>query len=199
MTGLLNSIKSAVALSDPEKEIIVSGENKYPLLDISGVARDKYVTVLKLELDGPPRVTPPFVPKSADDSFLLNYESAITNGSAVKRFNRKGGYHISGWKNPDDSITWNLKVNKPGRFRVRLTYAALPAWAGQKFRVEAGAESMEADTEATGGWYDYGTFDLGTINLDASEGQFLEIRPVGQVRENLMYFKEILLEPEGQN
>jgi hypothetical protein len=54
---------------------------------------------------------------------------------------------------------------------------------------------MEADTEATGGWYDYGTFDLGTINLDASEGQSLEIRPLGRVRENLMYFKEIILLP----
>ncbi len=193
--GLLNSVKSAVALSDSDKEIAVSGENGYPLLEISKVKKDKYVTVLKLELDGQPRVTPPFVQQSEDASILLNYESAITSGKAVKRFNRKGGYHISGWKNSDDSITWNLKADKPGLFRLRLTCSVLPDWAGQRYRIEVGDESLEATTEATGGWYDYGKFDLGTINLNASDGQSLVIRPMDQVRENLMYFKEIILFP----
>ncbi|MFH1964568.1 MAG: hypothetical protein ABIJ42_03410, partial [Acidobacteriota bacterium] len=94
-----------------------------------------------------------------------------------------------------DSITWNLNVNKPGRYRLHITYAALPSWAGQGFRIEAGETALEAETAGTGDWYDFGTFDLGTVNLVETEGQVLEIRPVGRVNENLMYFREIVLKP----
>ena len=195
LKGLLNSINKASALPDQEKKLNVSGEGEYSIVDISSVTKDKYVTVLKLELDGEPRVSQPIVFQSKDNAYLLNYESAITRGRAVKRFNRKGGYHISGWKSADDSITWNLNVNKPGRYRLYITYAALPSWAGQEFRIVAGETALDADTAGTGDWYDFGTFDLGTVNLVETEGQVLEIRPGGRVNENLMYFREIVLKP----
>jgi len=124
-------------------------------------------------------------------------KSAITEGKTVKRFNRKGGYHISGWQSPDDFVKWNLKVSSPGNYKVSIKYASLPSWAGQGFKVSVGGKSLEAETLGTGDWYEYAGFDLGTVNLGEGEAVTLEVRPEGQVRQNLMYFKEILLEPEA--
>ena len=199
LKGLLNSIKTAVPLSEPEKKLEISRDGEFSVLDITSAAKDKYVTVLKLELEGAPRVSEPVVSLSADNTYLLNYESAITGGRAVKRYNRKGGYHISGWLSPDDSISWNLNVDEPGRYRVSVSYAALPSWAGQEFRIKAGETALVFETAGTGDWYDFKTFDLGIVNLDDQEGMFLEIRPGGWIGEKLMYFREILLEPIEQN
>lgn len=199
VTGLLNSINSACPLAEPEKKLGISSDGSYPVIDIRGIKRDKYVTVLKLEMNGEIQVAQPVVSRSADGSYLLNYEAAITRGKAVKRFNRKGSYHISGWESPDDSVSWNLKEPKPGSYRLGITYAALPSWAGLKFRIEAGETVLEAETVPTGDWYDYKTFHLGTVTLDAGEGQALVINPVSAVPNLFMYLKEIILEPEKRN
>ena len=197
--GLMSGVRSARPLVGNEKDLGVSSEGGYPVIDIGGIARDKYVTVLKLELDGEIQVAQPVVSRAADGSYLLNFEDAITRGRAVKRFNRKGGYHISGWESRDDSVSWNLEVPEPGSYRLGITYSALPSWAGQKFRVEAAGKAVESETAATGDWYDYKTFYLGRVTLDGGERQVLKVSPAGPVQDYLMYFKEITLEPEGRN
>jgi len=197
VTGLLNRVKNARQLAEPEKNLKVSVKEKYPLIDISNAAKDKHVTVIKLELDGQPRAVPPVVVQTAGKRLLLDYESAITEGKAVKRFNRKGGYHISGWQSGDDYVKWNLQVSGPGRYKVSIKYAALPAWAGQRFKVILGGNVLGAETQGTGDWYDYASFDLGSVNLGKGGTEVLEVRPEGPVRDLLMYFKEIILEPEA--
>lgn len=197
VTGLLNRVKNARQLAEPGKNLKVSVKEKYPLIDISNAAKDKHVTVIKLELDGQPRAVPPVVVQTAGKRLLLDYESAITEGKAVKRFNRKGGYHISGWQSGDDYVKWNLQVSGPGRYKVSIKYAALPAWAGQRFKVILGGNVLGAETQGTGDWYDYASFDLGSVNLGKGGTEVLEVRPEGPVRDLLMYFKEIILEPEA--
>ena len=199
VTGLLNRIETASPLAEPDKELDVSAEGNYPLIDIRKAARDKHVTVIKLELDGEPRVTPPVVLQASDKPILLDYESAITEGKAVKRFNRKGRYHVSGWQNEDDSVKWNLRVAAPGMYSLRIKYAVLPSWAGQRFTVSVDGVSLNAETLGTGDWYDYADFELGTVSLAGGEDSAIEIRPEGPVREHLMYLKEIVLEPASGN
>ena len=195
VTGLLNQIERASSLAEPEIELGILQEDKYPLVDIGNLPRDEHVSVIKLKLDGLPRVTPPVVTPAEDGSFLLDFESAITGGLAVKRFNRKGRYHISGWKSEMDSVKWNLIWAEPGTYRAGIRYAALPAWAGQVFVVTLNGVSREFGIRDTGDWYDYATFELGEVEL-GEEGSVLEIRPGGEVRDNLMYFKEIVLDPQ---
>ena len=50
--------------------------------------------------------------------------AAVTGGNAVKRFNRKGEFHISKWARPQDKVTWYLEAARPGSFEVEISYAA---------------------------------------------------------------------------
>jgi len=196
LDGLRNRVVSAWPLADPGRSLTVLNGDSGPVIDLDGVPRDRYVSVIKLELDGPPRVDPPVVGQSTDGSFLLNYETAVTRGRAVKRFNRKGGYHIAGMESAGDYVEWHLGVTRPGSYRVRITYSVLPSRAGHGFRASAGRERLEARTEGTGDWYDYRTFDLGSLSLGREDDQVLDLSPVESCAENLMFLKELILEPE---
>ncbi len=57
-----------------------------------------------MEISGQPQVEPPVMTQGSDSSFELDYLKAMTEGRAVKRFNRVGKFRISQWAKPEDSI-----------------------------------------------------------------------------------------------
>jgi len=195
VTGLLNREIKATPLLQPSRVLPVSLAGKYPEIDLAGVERDDYVSVIKVELKGEPEVEEQVVNHGDDGSFLLDFASAVTTGSVLKRFNRKGGYHFSGWSTPGDRVSWNLRLDESGSFRILASYAALPAWRGQEFVLTVDGCAIEAETSGTGSWYEYQTFDLGIVNLGSPGSKVLEFGPKGTVRDMLMYLREIRLEP----
>jgi alpha-L-fucosidase len=148
-----------------------------------------------MEISGQLKVDPPVITQGSDSSFELDYLKAVTEGGAVKRFNRVGKFHISKWTKPEDSITWYLLVSQKGSYKVSIRYAARNDWGGSKYAVAIGPQSFTAVVEPTGDWYQYRTFDLGKMEFPRAGRYTASIRPAADSDHNLMYFQSLTLEP----
>jgi len=151
--------------------------------------------VVVLELNGAPVVAPREVFQDENGSLMLDYLTVKTTGKAVTRFNRKGGFHISKWNGPDDIAEWMIKINKPGIFKVNITYAANKEWDGEKYEIAAGNQVIRQSVVHTGDWYDYQEFPAGYLEFTEAGVIRLTIRPADQSTTNLMYLKSIRLDP----
>jgi alpha-L-fucosidase len=128
-------------------------------------------------------------------SIELNYLKVITHGKTMTRFNRKGGFHISKWTGPEDSAEWFIHVDRPGKFRMNITYAANKEWEGKKFEIVIGTSTIKSCVLFTGDWFVYHNFPVGYVELKNSGDYTVTIRPEESGDTYLMYLNSITLNP----
>ena len=193
--GLNNPVRAAYPLLEPSLKLPFRREHGVLSVSLPRQSLDDKDTVVVLEISGPPNVDPPLLTQVSDSPFELDYEDVVTAGKAAKQFNRDGGFHISRWTGPSDSGTWHLLVSQTGDYKVSIRYAARRDWGGTKYVVTIGSQSLEAEVEPTGEWYEYKTFPLGTVKLAQAGECIVSLRPAAASDHNLMYFKSLILEP----
>lgn len=198
LKGLRNRVIGVAALANREQALSFKQEAGLVEIQVPANPLDPVDSVLVMRIEGTAEIDPAVVTQREDGGYALDFLSAVTRGSAVKRFNREGEWHISKWTEPGDGITWHIDVARPGEFEVKITYAANQGWAGQDYIIEAGGTQLDAKVERTGDWYEYQTFSPGTITLTQAGEHTVRIVPKSSVPENLMYFKEMELVPVNQ-
>jgi alpha-L-fucosidase len=196
ISGLQNEVAAAYPLGDPSLRLSVGQANGAITVGLPARSRDENDTVVVLEISGQPVVDPPLIVQESDAPFELDYLQAVTAGKAVKRFNRDGGFHISKWTGPADSITWHVQVSLPGSYRVSIRYAAREEWARNTYLVTVGAQSLAAAVEATGDGFEYKKFNLGEVTVPKAGAYTVKVRPAKVSDHDLMYFQSLILEPE---
>jgi alpha-L-fucosidase len=195
--GFVNEAASAQMLKTTGQRPAVSRENGVISVRVpASVTWDSLDTVIALDVKGTPAAAPSFVTQGSDSPFQLDYLNCRTSGGAMKRFNRDGKFHIGRWTKPEDRVSWNVLVSQPGRYRVIVRYAAKPEWAGRKYVIQYGSEAMNGTVQATGDWYQYKSFDLGTVALPRKGPLAIVMHPAEPRPDNLMYFESLSLEPE---
>jgi alpha-L-fucosidase len=195
ISGLNNQVIGAYPLREPSRKLQVGRDHGTVTVTLPPKVLDEYDSVMVMEISGPPSVTRPLMTQGSDSPFELDYLKAVTSGKAEKRFNRVGGFHISKWTGPEDSVSWRLLLSQTGVYKVRVQYAAREGWEGSKYVVTIGSQSLTAAVEATGDWYEYRTFDLGSVNLSKAGEYAVSVRPATASDHNLMYFKSLELKP----
>ena len=195
ISGLKNRALNAYLLADKDQELQVTQTGTMVCVSVpSARPVDEPDTVIVLEIAGAPEVDPPVVGQGGEGTMLLDYVHALTSGRAIKRFNRKGRFYISKWTDPEDTVTWHLDVTSPGTFEVSVTYSAREEWLGKEYVVSVGAERLTAQVEHTGDWYEYKTFEIGTVDLPEPGRYTLQICPASPSMEDVMYLRSVQLE-----
>ena len=197
--GLRNKLKSARLLAAPRQTVAFEKQGGDVVVRLPGRAPDATDTVVALELAGRPDVAPAVVSQQGAGPIKLDYMSAVTSGKAVKRFNRAGKFHISKWSGPEDRASWHVALSQPGRYRVKITYAAQPEWKGRPYRISLGSGSLTGKVAATGDWYEYKTFDAGVLEAAKAGPTVVTVRPETSAPGYLMYLESITLEPDVVN
>jgi alpha-L-fucosidase len=207
LVGLKNEVKRAYLLRDSSRALEVSREEGKLSVRLPGEPVDEEDTVVVLEIAGQAEVDAPMVVEKGHSSIKLDYVTAMTAGKATKRHTRGGGYYISGWDDPRDSVTWGMTIDHPGRYQVWITYLAPKELEGTKYRVSVGSASLEDTVFETRYFaidgpfehslrpYHYQTFNIGIVDLSEAGQCKLTIRPASRVGHNLMYLKSIELTP----
>lgn len=195
LRGLHTPVRSAALLTNPTNRLHFRQDDGSLEITVPDQPTDPVDTVVAVELEAAPRVDPPVVSQATDGTIMLDYIRAVTGGSTVKRFNRKGKFHISKWTTPEDTIVWHVSVAAPGRFDVKITYAADATWSGQPYFMQVGQSRLEAEVQATGASYEYKTIALGTIRIEQPGRCQLLLRPAKNLDHDLMYFKNLELTP----
>jgi hypothetical protein len=207
-------VKRAYLLADSGGSLDFSREEGKLSVRLPGKPVDENDTVVVLEVAGNPEVDPPVVVQIGNSPIKLEYVTAVTAGKTVKRHTgfwlSGGGYHISGWDDPQDSVTWWVRIDQPRRYQVWITYSAQKEWGGGKYRVSVGSASLEAtvfDTDSSileycfvlhpcQPGYHYQTFNIGSVDLSEAGQYKFTIRPASTVGHDLMYLKSIELAPQ---
>jgi hypothetical protein len=88
-----------------------------------------------------------------------------------------------------------LLVSITGSYKVSIRYAAQEEWAGSKYQVAVGPQSLTSGVEPTGNWFQYKKFELGTVNIPKAGEYTVKMSPVGTYDHDLMYFQSVILDP----
>ena len=195
ISGLSNEVVTAYPLLDSSRKLSVGRENGAITIALPARSLDENDTVVAMEISGQPKVAPSPITQGSDSPFELDSLEAVTAGKAMKRFNRDGGFHVSKWTGPGDSITWHVQVSLVGSYKVSIRYAARTEWARSQYVVTVGPHSLTAPVEPTGDGFQYKHFDLGTVQISKAGEYTVNIRPATVSDHNLMYFQSLKLEP----
>ena len=195
LPGLKNAVTSAYLLNDKSTKLAVTQAEKQTRIFLPLKAPDDPISVLVLDIDGSPKVDLPVVLQGENGTIKLDYLKAITHGKSMTRFNRKGGYHISKWTGPEDSVDWIIHVDKPGAFQVSIDYAAKKEWEGKVFEIIVAASTFKTSVLYTGDWFEYHKFPVGYIEHLNPGDYTVTIRPKESGDTYLMWLRSITLNP----
>jgi alpha-L-fucosidase len=150
-------------------------------------APDPYDTVIVLDVPAKLEVISKIL-QQPDGSIHLDAYLAEIHKSAGSTISLDGRGVFQRWISPQDCLSWDFQVLKPGKYRViavSSTPKERPDWdAGSKLNVEVAGQTLKAvlkeDGKAPSPASPYWTYidsDLGEIKIDKSGSYTLNLRP----------------------
>ncbi len=86
--------------------------------------------------------------------------------------------NIGFWNNADTWVSWNVVIGRPGAYAVQVTYALDKKYGGGEFELSVGDTSLTHVVERTGGWGNFVTKDLGTLQIREAGPATIAVRPL---------------------
>lgn len=199
--GLKNAVNKAYLLSDAARTALpVSANEEGVAIEVPSTAPDAIDTVVVLEIDGAPEISP-FVPTQDDNGVveLLAMDAAI-HGDTAKYEMEYGRDNIGFWSNPKDWVSWDFVVKEAGDFDLQVMLACDEAAAGSEYAVSVADQTFQAKVPSTGGW---GKFiaptskngKLGTVRIGAPGRYTLSVKPTSMPGAAVMNLHKIILNP----
>jgi len=195
LNGLKNQIFVAYPLVNPSLHLPVMQKNKTTNIELTGTEPDHPLSVIVLELEEKPEAEPPKVIQQESGKIELDYLNAITYGNAMTRFNRKGGFHISKWKCPDDKVQWWIKIDNPGKYKITVRYSAEKSWEGKPYEISINQSKIEIPVVPTMEIFEYHSFPAGYINVREPGEYSLIMHPKVTGDSYFMHLQSVILEP----
>jgi alpha-L-fucosidase len=160
-------------------------------LHLTGDRPDPIDTVVVLELAGPPQVDTT-IRANAEGVVPLAAAEATVHGSTARY---EGLYDDIGfWTVATDWVSWDFAVEQPGTYDVVLTYACANDTPGSEFEVSVGDQKVTGTIEATGGWGEMVTRELGAFTLAAGK-HTLAVKATKMPGFAVMNLRSIVLRP----
>ena len=193
--GLQNRITEAYPLSDKNHKLEVFREDVNTYIGLPAEAPDHPLSVVVLEVEGAVKVSPRVAVFDNEGRAELNYLTVETKGEAKTRFNRKGGFHISRWTSPDDRVEWLINFEKPGKYQLKIDYAANSDWEGRQYEVKIGDYSFTKNVVSAGEFFNYREFPLGYIDICEPGLYTLTVSPSAPGEKYLMHLRSLSVSP----
>ena len=190
LEGLNNPVQKASLLTANGPQMLdVTREDDKIHLQWPRHLSDEAATVIMLDIEGEPSVDRTQRQFSEGEIFF-NCRSMKINGdkAQVHYEGFADRLQIRNWVDPDEFISAEFILLKPGEYDVEITYAATAdpdgsqiGWeetlAGSEFQVEIGEHILEASSEVTDGEVFFRTFTLGSVKLEETGKYTIVVRP----------------------
>jgi hypothetical protein len=173
--GLKSNVKRAYLLSDPsEKSLRVKRINKYDIaIEVPEIAPDSINSVIVVECkDEVEAGVSRLVATNLEEDIFHVFDGEL-HGDGI-RYGRGHAYddYLLGWTNPEDYVSWDVRVNEPSKFDLLISYEAIKNSVGNVFEVTIGDFSFTSTvTEGT-----TDNLKIGTISLDPGRYQ-MKVKP----------------------
>jgi hypothetical protein len=136
-----------------------------------------YTVGLKIKGEGmlqPAPIAPEVIRADADGRYMLKPVAAELNGKQIWLEGEGDTAFVGSWDNPEDSATWTVSFDKPGRYKVSALCASTDE---TQFAVQVGEQIFTAKTKASGDWNNYQEDLLGEVEIKEAGIQKLQLRP----------------------
>lgn len=173
--GLLNVPRRAYLLSDTRKLPLTAASIEDGLvLSVPLVTSNAISTTVVLKFREPLWIQEHGLAQAADGTIMLSAAEATLHGG-LRLETHSGVENIGYWTNPQDSVEWEFKVTRPGRFEVGGSFAAESASAIE-FRV--GQQTLRGNIGPTGSYRQFHDLSLGVLEFPARGKVSLTVRGV---------------------
>jgi alpha-L-fucosidase len=193
--GLKNIVHSAWLMAEPSSKLATRREGEDVIVSLPAAAPDDVASVVALQLDGTPSVTPYRVAPGEDGVLRLGVESCEIEtdfGQRAKKENALGRVFLTQWNRAQDTPVWLARIGKAGTYKVEITYGTPRGAAGSEFSVEVGGERVAGKVQNTGGDWVFQSFAMGTLQLAAGEIE-LRVRSLAKAGTALMNLEKVAL------
>ncbi|HAT94022.1 MAG TPA: hypothetical protein DCS36_16910, partial [Sphingobacterium sp.] len=132
-----NKVTAVYALASPKMNLKSTLENGRPAIPVDIFDNKKGPKVIVVEIQGKPIVEESLTQTQADGRIVMNANNAkLQEGKGLKIIgahthdpNRPNA--IGQWKDLADQVIWDIKIQKPGKYRVLLNYLPNPKHQGK--------------------------------------------------------------------
>jgi len=191
--GLANQTKKAYLLADAQTELAVTRSGESVEIAVPAKAPDPIDAVVVLEIEGEPDVAGVSTAQADDRSISLHARDAVPHGADIKYEQGGGKDNIGFWTNPEDFVSWVLRIDKGGEFEVEIT-SACPDPGGSEYVVEVAGQKIEGKVESTGSWTAFQSQKIGKIKLSEDRHE-LNVKAKNLAGEGVMNLRSLVLKP----
>ena len=135
---------------------------------------------------------------AADGEFTLRAAAADIHGNTPQYEQSGEKDQIGYWTNPNDFVSWNLKVSKPCTYEVALTYSCQPGAEGSRFTVEVADQKLLSTSKPTQSWSTYRIEMLGKVAFAKPGTYVLAVKPSAEPAWKVIGLKNVNLRSAKQ-
>ena len=121
-----------------------------------------------------PQVTQTLHP-DAKGNLTLGADDAELHGDGIKTEGQGGQPNIGFWDKADEWVSWKVKFDKPGTFKITASTASTNG--DIEFVVEAAGQQLTGKAPQTDTWSEYRETDVGQLKLEQPGDQIIKVRP----------------------
>jgi hypothetical protein len=194
--GLKSNVKRAYLLADPSKKSIAIKRINPLDLSITLPARslDPVNTVVVLETEGEIVTDTARLLSNTSSNRLLAFDAQLQGKGFKFGDGKTDRYYVEGWKQKDQNINWQVRLNNPTVYRISVKYLGSTDGEGTFRFISDKSIIKEEKITAPKKSGQIITLDLGTVTL--SKGiHDLKLVPVEIKKAELMKLLEIQLIP----
>lgn len=129
--------------------------------------------------------------QAEDNSVKMNAADARIQGPNA----RLEGSHVMWWTSSDTSLCWTARIQKPGHYRVELTYAIIGHNNGNPLGIMIGDQIVKAIPKAGSGFDDFRTAKAGEVTISSPGDLPIVLKPMESSREYVINIRSVSLLP----
>jgi len=191
--GLQNKAEKAYLLADAERKALAAEASPRGLvISVPAAAPNAISSTVVVEIPGAPSVEAVPAMQGKDGSLRVNGTDVQTHGVTLKSGQGKGSDEITHWTDPADWVSWDIFIDKPGKFTVQ---AELASQGAGKFEVSVGDQKIESTAVVTGNYTMFQTQDVGSVELPAGRAT-LSVKAI-KAGWKPLNIKSVTLKPAG--
>jgi alpha-L-fucosidase len=111
----------------------------------------------------------------ANGSYVLSADAADLHGDQIKTEAQGGQPNIGFWDKADEWVSWKVKFEKPGSYKVSASTASPNG--DIEFVVEGSGQQLAGKAPQTGAWTEFREIEVGQLKIEQAGDQTIKLRP----------------------